>query len=96
MASCMLKTGDVCAFHHVTIWVLESTVHHLQIVCKGSLLCNQLAFTSSFLFFCLECATGEEASKIERIGGRGQRRSGRARKGSGHGAQWGGCGTYFW
>ena len=28
----LLKTGDVHEFYHVTIWVLESTADHLQIV----------------------------------------------------------------
>ena len=81
-----VKTGDVHAFHHVTIWVLESAVCHLQIVCKGSLSHNQLAFTAFFLFFHLEHATGEEVSKTERISGRGQGRRGRAKRGTDGGA----------
>ena len=32
-----IKILEMCVFHHVTTWVLESTVHHLKIVCKGLL-----------------------------------------------------------
>ena len=56
-----------CAFYHMTIWVLESTACHLQIVCKGSLRCNQLTFTV-FSLLLLECIVGIETDKSERVG----------------------------
>ena len=59
------KAKNVHEFYHVTIWILRDVVHYLQRVCSGSFSCNWSAFTTSFLFSCLEHAKVRKLAKLE-------------------------------
>ena len=54
-----MKIYDVHMSSHMIIWDFGNTAHHLQIVHRGSLSCNQFHFTTLSLFYslslCLEC-----------------------------------------